>query len=347
MPTREEYWSGKFTECPNCESTESGTIIYKCKESLTTSESDHCGKVFCNECGGVTLVSFGGGGHTGCPSCDSFGSMIGKIKTDSSSDDSDDDSDDDYDYSYSSSSDDSDYSSSSYDSSPLATSVLVDSELVSEATHPIKKEEIKQEHLSGRLKVNPHWCNERVNLNTGVIEERHTHSKYDNWKPRLSKNSLRERVDFETGIIEEHHVFISIFNIPIFWEYTNRFRIGNERIDMKTGMIYEKLYGSRKLKINENGVQECLNLKTGLIEEPDWKTAKDRNGKPKLNENGKEERVCPDTGVFQEHDLTSFFWSPKLNKKGYQERNNITTGQFEVLIYNNWVAVPRLGNIGN
>ena len=102
MASKEEYCSGEFDECPNCECTKAGTIIYKCKESLVTSEDDHCGKVFCDECGKITLMSFGHGGNEGCPSCDSFGSMIGEIKSEVSENNTgeQESSDDDIDSSY-------------------------------------------------------------------------------------------------------------------------------------------------------------------------------------------------------------------------------------------------------
>lgn len=128
MPTREEYWSRKFTECPNCGSTEEGDSIYKCKdtffggiasdigEALGADEVTHCGKVFCEGCGSSGICF-----RDACPTCDAPATLIGEIATDSSTDASDDDSDDDDDSSYSSSSDDSDddsdYSSSSYTSS--------------------------------------------------------------------------------------------------------------------------------------------------------------------------------------------------------------------------------------
>lgn len=57
-----------FRECPNCECTESGTEVNKCKE---------CGKVFCDVCAN-------GGGfmeYTRCPECDSSGPRtIGEIE---------------------------------------------------------------------------------------------------------------------------------------------------------------------------------------------------------------------------------------------------------------------------
>lgn len=72
MPSQDEYFTGRFLECPNYGNEEDGDYIAKC---------DDCGKIYCEKCEGCGWIPL----TTVSPNCNGRGTIIGKINSDSDS----------------------------------------------------------------------------------------------------------------------------------------------------------------------------------------------------------------------------------------------------------------------